>query len=114
MNSNGFRLAATATYAVWGNVAMLSLPLSIKNDETVPANGNVQNVVTGDWLVGTIAEGKRPRIPANGISSEYFRSHARLDQNGEVYITTMEATGEAHLITAGSNVGILRFVYLLS
>lgn len=91
---------ASASYVRWGKVAMIYINWTNKNAITVPATGNITNVV-----VGTIVEGKRPKFAtsAHSYGDNAGAAWYYMDSTGAVHLGACEGTGASRTIAAGQS-----------
>lgn len=83
----------------WGRMCMVTVNWKNESDISVPASGNITNLV-----IGTLVEGVRPAITTDGESHGDNAGQARyyINKNGTVQLGSVEGTGAARTIAAGS------------
>lgn len=93
----------------WGKVCMLTINWTNVNEISVPASGNIANLV-----IGTLVEGLRPAISCAAIShgdnaGQCFYS---VSSGGGIQLGAVEGTGSARTIAAGTTFN-LHAVYII-
>lgn len=93
---------ATITSAKWlqfMHIGMLEIDFTNKNAISVPANGNI-----GDIVIGTVVSGKRPALNAHPVSNGDGAGAAwyHLSTAGNLSLAACEGTGAARTIAAGT------------
>lgn len=83
----------------WGRMCMVTVNWKNESDISVPASGNITNLV-----IGTLVEGVRPAITTDGESHGDNAGQARyyINKSGTVQLGSVEGTGAARTIAAGS------------
>lgn len=83
----------------WGRMCMVTVNWKNESDISVPASGNITNLV-----IGTLVEGVRPAITTDGESHGDNAGQARyyINKSGTVQLGSVEGTGAARTIAAGT------------
>lgn len=83
----------------WGRMCMVTVNWKNVSDISVPASGNITNLV-----IGTLVEGVRPAITTDGESHGDNAGQARyyINKSGTVQLGSVEGTGAARTIAAGT------------
>lgn len=90
---------SSASYRQYGKVAQIYIVWKNVNAISVPADGNVTNLI-----VGTLVSGKQPGITSCAVSKGDNGGQAwyAVDTGGQIHLTACEGTGTSRTIAAGT------------
>lgn len=97
-----------ARYIRRGDVAQIYLEFTSSSDISVPASGNIT-----DLMVGTLNADKAPLVPSLMLSNgNAIAMWASMWAGGDIYISAINARGSTYTITAGTSLN-LRATYIV-